>query len=267
MKPTILLSYDVEEFDMPMEYGGAIDLQQQLAISTQGMERLLTLLGKYGIKCTFYCTATFALNRKALIQELNKSGFEIASHGYYHSQFQEEDLKRSKDVLEEITGSQVFGYRMARMMPLNIHAVRQAGYVYNSSLNPTWIPGRYNNLKQPRIPFHEGGVLQFPASVSPRLRIPLFWLAFHNYPLDVYLALCKKALKTDGYANIYFHPWEFVDYKGIGGARYPGYVTRNSGAAMIKRTEKLLQWGFEKGCAFDTTINWLKEKKLLTVHK
>jgi len=263
MTPTILLSYDVEEFDMPMEYGGHIDLERQLAISTEGMERLIRLLDQYAIKCTFYCTATYALHRKSLIKGLHEQGFEIASHGYYHSQFKEEDLLLSKNALEEIIQSDVYGYRMARMMPLRASAVKEAGYLYNSSLNPTWIPGRYNNLNRPRNLFEQDGILQLPASVSPTFRIPLFWLGFHNYPLAFYLRLCEKVLKADGYANIYFHPWEFVDYEKEGGATYPGYVVRNSGQAMLKRTETLIKWGLQKGYVFDTTINWLRNEKHL----
>jgi peptidoglycan/xylan/chitin deacetylase (PgdA/CDA1 family) len=265
MTPTILLSYDVEEFDMPMEYGGHIDLERQLAISTEGMERLLRLLDQYNIRCTFYCTATYALHRKALIKSLYDRGFEIASHGYYHSHFQEEDLLLSKKALEEIIQERVYGYRMARMMPLRAAAVNEAGYLYNSSLNPTWIPGRYNNLKKPRKLFWQDRLLQFPASVSPYLRIPLFWLGFHNYPIWFYLRLCEQVLKKDGYANIYFHPWEFVDYEKEGGAIYPKYVVRNSGEAMLKRTETLIKWGLQKGYAFDTTINWLQREKHLEI--
>jgi hypothetical protein len=259
MKPTILLSYDVEEFDMPMEYGGNIDLQTQLAISTEGMHRLLALLEKYNVKCTFYCTATYAIHRKELIMEWHQKGFEIASHGYYHSQFKEADLLASREVLEDIIQDRVYGYRMARMMPLNINAVKEAGYLYNSSLNPTWIPGRYNNLKRPRTMFNEGETIQLPASVTPSLRIPLFWLGFHNYPLNLYLRFCDQVLHKDGYANIYFHPWEFIDYSGIGGAKYPNYVIRNSGDKMLERTEKLIRWGLEKSYVFDTTWNWLQQ--------
>lgn len=263
MKPTILLSYDVEEFDMPMEYGGSIDLEEQLAISTNGLYKLLALLNKYGIKCTFYCTAQYALHRRELIQGLHDQGFEIASHGYYHSNFELAHLKTSKEVLQGLIQHPVRGYRMARMMPLPAKAVADAGYQYNSSINPTWIPGRYNNLSKPRTSFVEEGVLQFPASVTPQFRIPLFWLGFHNYPLSFYLKCSAAVLKKDGYLNIYFHPWEFENYDGVGGATFPKYVVRNSGALMLQRTESLIKWAAERGYRFDTTANWLDEKGLL----
>lgn len=263
MKPTILLSYDVEEFDMPMEYGGQLPFERQLAISTGGLNRLLSILDQRQVKCTFYCTAQYALHRKELIRQLHQQGHEIASHGYYHSSFQVADLKSSREVLEEIVDHKVHGYRMARMMPLAARDVAAAGYAYNSSLNPTWLPGRYNNLDKPRKPFREDGILQFPASVTPFLRMPLFWLSFHNLPLSLYLQGCKRVLASDGYANLYFHPWEFMDYAGEGGAKFPGYVTRNTGKKMEERTARMIDWAQDRGYAFAPTRSWLAGQKLI----
>lgn len=83
---------------------------------------------------------------------------------------------------------------MPRMMEVEAAEVEKAGYTYNSSVNPTWLPGRYNNLKVSRRYFPQGNVLQIPASVSP-WRIPLFWLSFHNFPVSVYRYLAKRAIK------------------------------------------------------------------------
>ncbi|HEY0059723.1 MAG TPA: polysaccharide deacetylase family protein [Flavisolibacter sp.] len=258
----ILLSFDVEEFDMAMEYGGHLTMDQQLEITTDGLHQLLRLLEPFGIRCTFYCTAQYALNRADLVRRLHSEGFEIASHGYYHSSFDNKDLSASKAVLENIIGATVLGYRMARMMPLDAREVEKAGYLYNSSVNPTWIPGRYNNLSQPRTLFRAGKLFQLPASVTPFLRIPLFWLSFHNFSLPLYLRLLQRVLQQDGYANIYFHPWELIDYSEMGGAKYPGYVTRNSGAAMEKRLVNLFRWALKKEHVFQTTAAWLREQKL-----
>jgi peptidoglycan/xylan/chitin deacetylase (PgdA/CDA1 family) len=265
MTPTILLSYDVEEFDMPMEYGGQLELEQQLEISTKGLQALVALLERKGIRCTLYCTAQFSLHRKELIQELHNKGFEIASHGYFHSSFEVKDLRASREVLEDIISYPVHGYRMARMKPLDAADVEAAGYKYNSSLNPTWLPGRYNNLKKPRGPFVEKDILQFPASVTPGFRIPLFWISFHNFPLAFYQYCCQRTLQRDEYLNVYFHPWEFQDYTNAGNAKFPSYLTRNTGNAMLERTERLIEWARSKGYRFDTTRNWLLHKQLINV--
>jgi len=76
----------------------------------------------YQIKATFFCTAVFAINARELVKEIIYSGHEVASHGYSHSSFVNDDLKRSKQLLEEITCSPVNGYRMARMMKTDMPA-------------------------------------------------------------------------------------------------------------------------------------------------
>lgn len=262
MKPTLLISYDVEEFDMPFEYGGTLPFEEQIAYSSQGLEKLVALLGQYKVKATFYCTAQYALAKPATIQQLHSNGHEIASHTYYHSQFENADLARSKAVLENIIQQPVQGLRMPRMIPVKMQEVQQAGYTYNSSLNPTWLPGRYNHFSAPRTWYVENEVLQLPASVTPRFRIPLFWLGFHNFPLWYYWACCQQTIRKDGYLNLYFHPWEFTDYRQAGGARFPGYVTRNCGQAMLHRTEKLLQLAIKNQYQFATTSCWMKNVRI-----
>ena len=70
-----------------------------------------------------------------------------------------------------------------------------AGYTYNSSINPTYLPGRYNNFDKPRTYYKQDGVWQIPASVSPLIRFPLFWLSFHNLPLWIYKLLANWTYK------------------------------------------------------------------------
>ncbi|MEG2849445.1 MAG: polysaccharide deacetylase family protein, partial [Bacteroidales bacterium] len=209
----ILLSFDIEEFDVPKECGIDISLEKQIAVSAQGTSRILNILAQNNVKATFFCTATFAINAPHIIREIINGGHEIASHGYYHSAFDVCDLAESKKKLEELSGCKIYGYRMARMMPVDEKEVFKAGYKYNSSINPTFIPGRYNNLNVSRTYFNKEGVIQIPASVSPLIRFPLFWLTFHNLPQCLYKLLALWTLKRDGYFNVYFHPWEFANIK------------------------------------------------------
>src|SRR4051812_39051246 len=115
----ILLGFDVEEFDMPFEYGKSITFDEQLEISTKGTNVILGLLKQKNIKVTFFCTANYAINKPDIIKRIVAEGHEIASHGYYHSDFKVEHLRQSKLVLEDISGTEVTGFRMARMMPVD----------------------------------------------------------------------------------------------------------------------------------------------------
>jgi peptidoglycan/xylan/chitin deacetylase (PgdA/CDA1 family) len=249
----ILLGFDVEEFDMPMEYGKSLSFDEQLSISTNGTNSILDLLRSANVKATFFCTANYANHKPDIISRIVTEGHEIASHGYYHSDFKPEHLKQSKQVLEDISGTEVSGFRMARMMPVDETEIEKAGYSYNSSINPTWLPGRYNNFDKPRTWFYIGGVLQIPASVSPLVRFPLFWLSFHNLPLAIIKWISSAAHRKDGYLNLYFHPWEFTDLHNKEKFGFPGYVSKNSGAAFIRRIKNYIAWAQSKGYQFART--------------
>ncbi|WP_293871990.1 polysaccharide deacetylase family protein [Flavobacterium sp.] len=238
----ILLSFDIEEFDLPFEHGKSISFEDQISISIQGTEAILGLLKKHHVKATFFATATFAMNAPKIMRQIIDDGHEVASHSYFHSDFKVEHLKLSKEKLEELTSQEIIGFRMPRMQPVDEIEIFKAGYKYNSSLNPTFIPGRYNHFNKPRTFYKEKGVLQIPASVSPLIRFPLFWLSFHNLPLSIYKFLCKQTLKKDGYLNLYFHPWEFTNLKQPERFNFPNYVSKKSGAAMIERMDLFIYW-------------------------
>ncbi len=241
----IYLSFDIEEFDMPKEYGYDIAFERQIAISRKGLTAILDLLKKPQMRATFFSTVVFAQQVPDLINRLIEEGHELASHTYYHSDFENEHLKRSKEALEQQFGVTVEGLRMPRMLEVSAEEVKKAGYRYNSSVNPTFLPGRYNKLHVPKRFFNENGLWQIPAAVS-WFRFPLFWLSFHNLPLWLYKFLLKRSVKSIGYAALYFHPWEFTDLHQKE-FNFPAYVMRNSGEKMIARFDSLLTFIKQQG--------------------
>lgn len=260
----ILLSFDAEEFDLPLEHHVNISLDEQMVYSEEGAGIILDLLKKYQIKATFFCTAIFAIHARELIRKIINLGHEVASHGYSHSSFVVDDLKRSKQVLEEISGSTVNGFRMARMMKPDLQSIADAGYLYDSSVNPTFIPGRYNNLHVSRTCFFDNGVLEIPTSVSQLIRIPLFWLSMHNFPFNFYTYLCRKTLKQDGYLNIYFHTWELSSHLHERRLQLPSIVRRKSGNTLHRRLERFIQLFIDQGetfLTFDEFINTFKNSE------
>jgi peptidoglycan/xylan/chitin deacetylase (PgdA/CDA1 family) len=254
----ILLSFDIEEFDMAFEYVRDISFEDQISISITGTHLILDLLKKHNFKATFFSTATFALNAPAIIARIKNEGHELASHSYYHSKFEVKDLLNAKEKLEKLFGSTIYGFRMPRMMPVDELEIEKAGYLYNSSINPTWLPGRYNNLHIKRTYFKQGNVLQLPASVSTFFRIPLFWLSFHNFPVWLYRLLVKKAIKRDKYLNVYFHPWEFTDLSDQKRFGFPGYVSKNSGLQMVNRMDNFLAWLNKQNYKNSTIYDFVK---------
>lgn len=251
----IALSFDVEEFDLPAEHGVRLKELTQLEVSCEGLQAVLDLLGGMGVKATFFCTAFFAERRPHLVQRIVHEGHELASHAFHHSDFKIEDLAISRDVLQKISGQSIVGYRAPRMAEVSMEQLRQAGYLWDSSLNPCFVPGRYNNFGKPRTPFMDDGVVEIPASVSPWVRVPLFWLAAHNLPFDIYKLLCDSALRKDGLLNIYFHPWEFSSALHISGYRVPFYIRRNSGETLLRRLARLIEHYKRRGESFVTLSN------------
>lgn len=234
----ILASFDVEEFDMPLEYQHSIDVAEQMRVGYEGLQQMMQVVDAHAnFKGTFFTTANFAKEYPSDIQRI--SGLhEIASHTYFHTDFEVAHLLQSREKLEEITGKPVYGLRMPRMRPVAMKDVAEAGYLYDSSVNPTWIPGRYDNRHKPRTLYREEGMLRLPASVSPRWRIPLFWLLFKNSPYSVFKSLTLQTLRNDGYVCLYFHPWEFTDIRAYG---LPGYTRRWCGVQLCDRLNRLLR--------------------------
>lgn len=237
MKKYVLLTFDLEEFDIPEEYGAKIPLEDKIKIGKKAVLPILSLLDKYNARATFYTTAFFAEKEPLLIRKIAEK-HEIASHSYYHSSFSEEDLSKSKQKLEELSGKKVNGFRMPRLQPFDKLALKKAGYLYDSSMNPTYLPGRYNHLNKPKTLYKENGIYILPTTVSPVFRIPLFWLLFKNINLTLYNFLAYKSLKKYGYINLYFHPWEFTNE--IANYDLPFYIKSKKGVQLLNKLDKFM---------------------------
>lgn len=255
----ILLSFDIEEFDVPGEHGVDLPLAEQVRISQEGTYALLEVLRKHQVKATFFTTANFAQHSPELMTMILAEGHEVASHGYYHSTFEVGDLKKSKDALEAQLGVEIRGYRQARMMPVPEEEIARAGYTYNTSLHPTFIPGRYMHLTAPRTYFIKENVLQIPASVTPYVRFPLFWLSCHNLPFSLYMWLCRRTLRHDGYLVTYFHPWEYYDLNSRPELNLPYIIRNNSGQEMVRRLDKWVAGFLREGARFVTFTEFIDE--------
>jgi peptidoglycan/xylan/chitin deacetylase (PgdA/CDA1 family) len=239
----ILLSFDVEEFDLPLEYGYTIPMVDQMQATAEGLEIVLALLDRVGVTATFFTTARFAVRHPDLVRSVAVR-HEIASHGFAHSHFVESDLVESRLVLEEIVGRPVLGFRRPYLQFTDPDLIARAGYLYDSSENPIWLPGRYNNLFRKRTVSRSGNLWRIPVSATPWVRIPLFWLSFKNLPFVVIKAATAWTLSRDSYLNIFYHPWEFLDLTAY---PVPWFVKRIHGADLEKRLETYLKWLMFRG--------------------
>lgn len=257
----ILLSFDTEEFDVPREHGVDFSLDDGMKVSVEGTNRILDVLKDNDVKATFFCTGNFVREAPDTIQRIIREGHELACHGVDHWKPQESDVRESKKILEGATGIQAYGYRQPRMFPVSDEEISAAGYLYNSSLNPAFIPGRYMHLNSPRTCFMQGEVVQIPASVTPWLRFPLFWLSLHNLPQWLYHRMVRRVLRHDGYFVTYFHPWEFYDLKEHPEFKMPFIIRNHSGRQMMERLDALIRMLKERNHTFVTYTPFAKEQK------
>jgi peptidoglycan/xylan/chitin deacetylase (PgdA/CDA1 family) len=243
--PLACISFDVEPFDIPLEYGHRVPVEKQYEIGSAGLVRVLDLLDQERARATFFITGQFAERFPQLVRRIAASplGHEIASHGYTHGDLEPGHLELSRNTLAEISGREIAGFRRARMAHTDAHDLAAAGYRYNASENPIWLPGRYNHFFDPRTARVErtqaGTLVQIPASATPLLRVPLFWLAFKNLPMPLFRTATRRVLNADGSMNTYFHPWEFMAIDSYG---LPGVVKRIQGAALLERLRGYLRW-------------------------
>ena len=248
------MTFDVEEFDLPLEFKEEITLSRQMEIGKEGLDIITRILNEHNIVSTLFTTGSFAKNYQDAIKDLSAK-HEIASHSLFHSTFKTTDLLESKLLLQDITGKQVEGFRMPRMKPVNVIDLKNADYTYDASINPTILPGRYNNLHLSRTFYRENNFLRMPGSVTPNFRIPLFWLSFKNFPYKLYLKLARQTLQKDGYLSLYFHPWEFTD---ISLFKLPFYIKKLSGIELTERLNRLIH-ELKKTGTFSTVKDYIQQ--------
>ena len=231
------ISVDVEEYFHAANLQHAAPpaawhrLPQRVVSST---ERTLEIFAKHNVRATFFILGYIAQRHPALIRRIFDAGHEIASHGYSHrlafSQTPKQflrDVKRSKALLENITGSRVLGYRapnfsIQKENSWAYDALLEAGYIYDSSLYPTWHP-RYNNSRQTvdnflltrssNVSAGTGKLFIFPLAVLKipgGLRLPAAGGAYWRLLPQSYCASVLRAIdRMNGRAfHCYFHPWE-----------------------------------------------------------
>lgn len=229
----IVLSFDVEEHHR-IEAASGLDVGH--AAKRHYLERvgpatrwLLDQLDQSGHKATFFIVGELARDDPGLVQAVHRAGHEVASHGWDHRRIVtmtpevfREDLRLSCDVLEQITGEAVAGYRAPTFSVLRrtawaLDLLAERGLLYDSSIYPVR-HDRYGVPGAPRGPFlaqgAERSILELPPVTLRvgRSRVPM---GGGGYFRLLPLAVTEQALNQTRrecdppVAMLYFHPWEF----------------------------------------------------------
>jgi len=188
--------------------------------------RLLELLAKLNVHATFFVLGWVAERFPALVREIAASGHELGCHSYWHrliynlgrAEFRE-DTRRAKNVIEQIAGQAVSGYRAPTYSVTDrsvwaLDILAELGFTYDSSIFPIH-HDRYGMPGAPRAPFR----FETPSGPMTEFPITTFRLAGHNLPVGgggylrllprLYTRLGLKRVEKEGLPIvIYIHPWE-----------------------------------------------------------
>ncbi len=189
--------------------------------------KILNLFSDYNVRATFFILGWVAERYPEIVVAIKEQGHEIASHGYAHQIVYEQsreafyqDVRRSIEILERITGEKVLGYRapsysITRKSLWAWEKLVDLGIQYDSSVFPIK-HDLYGIPDVPRFPFEiyiedKGPLIEFPISTVKILgrNIPIAGGGYLRlYPYWFFKMGLEQINKMGKPAIIYFHPWE-----------------------------------------------------------
>lgn len=217
-----------------MKIAVTVDLENDLGFREsrfgidEGMPVLLALLERHGIRGTFFVSGACLdhLKRSGLLGELVRLGHEIASHGLSHADYRGwphgkllDEVRRSKEMIEEAVEREVLGYRAPQFLidPPYLAALKECGFRYDSSFpDPRGIGaaslrkmrvGRDLSLAVERLGLHE-----FVVDSVPFLRVPHGLLWVNALTPALYRRLFPGFHRE--LAVFYLHPFDLIRDKG-----------------------------------------------------
>ena len=189
--------------------------------------RLLDVFDAHGVKATFFVLGWVAERQKALVREISDRGHEVAAHSYWHKLVFEmspedfrADTQRVRDLLQDITGAPVTGYRAPTYSvterSLWAHEIlAEEGFAYSSSIFPV-VHDRYGIPSYARFPqkltFGDATLWEFPMTTL-RVAGKNLPVAGGGYlrllPVRTVAAALAHVNNAEGQPVIvYLHPWE-----------------------------------------------------------
>jgi polysaccharide deacetylase family protein (PEP-CTERM system associated) len=225
------MTVDVEEYFTVQALDGIVPRERWPAQALRAdleTRSILDLFDVHGVKATFFVLGWVAERHPALVKEIAERGHEIAAHSYWHRLVFEmtpdefrADLRRVRDLLQDLTGAPVIGYRAPTYSltkaSLWAHPIlAEEGFRYSSSIFPI-LHDRYGIPDFPRFPteIDAGGgrkILEFPLTtfrVAGR-NLPVAGGGYLRlFPARSIALLLARVNQAEGQpAILYLHPWE-----------------------------------------------------------
>ncbi len=223
------MSIDVEDYFQVSAFAPHIRREDWDSLPCRverNVDVILGLLDNADAHATFFTLGWIAERYPQVVRRIVDNGHELASHGYGHQRASDltpeqfrADITRAKDLLEDLGGVGVRGYR-APSFSINranwwaVEELERAGYVYSSSIYPVR-HDHYGMPDAPRFPHRpngETGILELPPTTVPLMGRN--WPAagggwFRLLPYEVSRWLLQRVnTRDEAPCMFYFHPWE-----------------------------------------------------------
>jgi len=262
------MTIDVEDYFQVSAFAPTISRDSwpsQICRVERNIDLILALLDDAQVKATFFTLGWIAERYPAMIKKIHANGHELASHGQdhwrvgdqTHSEFSN-DVNGSKQLLEDLTGNPVLGYRapsfsIGTKTWWALEVLARAGYRYSSSIYPI-SHDHYGIHDAPRFAWYPNGpdgLLELPIS-TVRLFNKNFPAGgggfFRLYPYSVSHWLIRRINQVDRQSGIfYFHPWELdpdqprqkqLSFK----TRFRHYVNLSRNESKLKELMRDFRW-------------------------
>lgn len=226
--PVNAMSVDVEDYFQVSAFEPHVDRDtwdRMPCRVEQNVDRILALFEQAGVSATFFTLGWVAERYPEMIRRIAQAGHEIASHGWDHTRATtqtpeafRDDVRRTRQLLEDLGGQPVIGYRAASYSigESNLWAheiLAEEGYRYSSSI----VPVRHDLYGMPgasRFPFPVAGdrLLEIPITTVTLAGRNINcggggWFRLFPYAFSRW-ALRKVTQEEGSPAVFYFHPWE-----------------------------------------------------------
>lgn len=225
---------------------------------------LLDQFDRNNAKATFFFLGWVAERFPDLVKEVQRRGHEVASHGYAHTRVHQQttaefraDVVKAKDILEQLTGEAVIGYR-APSFSINkqsewaFEILKDIGHVYSSSTYPIK-HDLYGVPDWPQQPYmRPEGIWEIPMPTLTMYgrQLPIAGGGyFRLMPYWLSSMLISKFLKEDRMPYMfYFHPWEVdPEQPRVAGAghksKFRHYVNLDKMEHKLDRLLTQFNWG------------------------
>lgn len=258
------LTIDVEDYYQVSAFESVVDRSEWDHYESRvekNTHHILNILESFQVKATFFVLGWVAERHPKLVKAIHEKGHEVASHGYSHRRIYtqtpavfKEETKKSKQILEDLIGEAVIGYRAASYSITNkslwaLDILIEEGFSYDSSIFPVWhdLYGIPNSNRFPYMIERDAGSIQeYPLST-----IKLFGMTapfggggyLRLFPPFVTKWAMRRMNQHEKQMSIvYLHPWE-VDptqprLEGSARSKFRHYVNL---AKMESTLKSLLQ--------------------------